>query len=424
MGKKTPVPGTIAGTIEYLMKPILLTLTSFLLYCGLQAQNPAIIQYINRYKVVAIEEMKRSGVPASIKLAQGILETQAGISDLVMRSNNHFGIKCKSSWVGDKVYHDDDARGECFRAYSSDRDSYKDHSDFLKSNQRYAFLFGIDAENYKGWAQGLKKAGYATNPRYWQQLVTYIETYNLNLYTQIALGRRSFNDEDGMYAQYAVPITEPIPAVVLTSERTMAVPVEPIVSVVKSNVPVVQYPEGEFKINNTKVIFAPAGTSLLAVADDQRIRYKHLLNFNELPDDEDILEEGQLIYLQRKRKQGGRELVVATSGEMVYDIAQREGVRLESILDYNHLKEDQELIAGRKIYLQKKAAELAGRETNTGASQASKPTVSYTKHVVQPKETLYAIAKKYNVELANIRQWNKLQDDLIKVGQELLIYKN
>lgn len=411
------------------MKPILLTLTSLIFYCTLQAQNPQIIQYINRYKVVAIEEMKRTGVPASIKLAQGILETQAGVSDLVMRSNNHFGIKCKSTWTGDKVYHDDDASGECFRAYFSDRDSYKDHSDFLKSNQRYAFLFSIDPENYKGWAQGLKKAGYATNPRYWQQLVNYIETYNLNLYTQIALGKRTFDDEDVVYAQYSVPVVaDPVPAVVPASDRNMTTTVQhPALPVVNSSIPVIQYPDGVFRINNAKVMFAPAGTSLLAVADQYRIKYRHLLDFNELPEDEDILPEAQLLYLQRKKKQGTRDVVIAANGEMVYNIAQREGVRLESILDYNDLEEDQALPGGRKIYLQKKAAEKAVHDIQVNEKpvvRENKPATSYTRHVVQPKETLYAIARKYNVAMDNIKQWNNLQDDLIKVGQELRIYKN
>jgi len=409
------------------MKSILLIVTSILFYGPLSAQNPVIIQYINKYKLVAIEEMKRTGVPASIKLAQGILETQAGASDLVLRSNNHFGIKCKSSWTGNKVYHDDDEKGECFRSYTSDRDSYMDHSDFLKNNQRYAFLFNIDAENYKGWAQGLKKAGYATNPRYWQQLVTYIETYHLNLYTQIALGKRTFADEPEMFAAYVTPPAEIIPAVVQTKDRNVTPPVNAPEPVIKESVQVIQYPQGEFRINNTRVLYTPAGTSLLALAEQYRIRYKHLIDFNELPDNEDILAEGQLIYLQRKRKQGAKDMVTASNGEMVYDIAQREGVRLESILQYNNLEEDQELAGGRKIYLQKKSAEKAKHEAAADENivPAGKTrTAQYTKHIVQPKETLYAIARKYNVEMANIRQWNNLQDDLIRIGQELLIYKN
>lgn len=122
------------------------------------AQRPEdVINYIATYKNMAINEMKRTGVPAAIKLAQGIHETEAGKSNLVVRSNNHFGIKCKTSWAGDKVYHDDDARGECFRSYSTPEDSYVDHSDFLRKSTRYAFLFELDPTDYEAWAYGLKK---------------------------------------------------------------------------------------------------------------------------------------------------------------------------------------------------------------------------------------------------------------------------
>ena len=154
-----------------------------------QVRSVAIYEYINTYQELAIEEMKRSGVPASITLAQGILETDAGKSDLVLSSNNHFGIKCKSIWKGEKVYHDDDSKGECFRKYPKAEDSYMDHSDYLRSSTRYASLFKLDAENYKGWAKGLKAAGYATNPRYADILINYIEKYNLNQYTLIAMGK-------------------------------------------------------------------------------------------------------------------------------------------------------------------------------------------------------------------------------------------
>jgi LysM repeat protein len=154
-----------------------------------QLREDAINEYINTYQTLAIEEMKRSGVPASITLAQGILETDAGKSDLVISSNNHFGIKCKSIWKGEKVYHDDDSRGECFRKYPTAADSYSDHSDYLRYSPRYASLFKLDAENYVGWAKGLRAAGYATNPRYAEILINYIEKYNLNQYTLIVIGK-------------------------------------------------------------------------------------------------------------------------------------------------------------------------------------------------------------------------------------------
>jgi len=154
-----------------------------------QLREDAINEYIQTYQTLAIDEMKRSGVPASITVAQGILETDAGKSDLVLSSNNHFGIKCKSIWKGEKVYHDDDMRGECFRKYPSAADSYMDHSDYLRTGTRYASLFKLDAENYKAWARGLRAAGYATNPRYADVLISYIEKYNLNQYTLIAMGK-------------------------------------------------------------------------------------------------------------------------------------------------------------------------------------------------------------------------------------------
>jgi LysM repeat protein len=153
------------------------------------AQRLSVEDYIAQFKDVAINEMKRSGVPASITLAQGILESENGNSELVKKSNNHFGIKCKSNWTGESVTHDDDANGECFRAYTTAGDSYKDHSDFLKANLRYAPLFNLDPTDYAGWARGLKKAGYATNPKYPDLLIKSIEQYNLQQYSLTALNR-------------------------------------------------------------------------------------------------------------------------------------------------------------------------------------------------------------------------------------------
>jgi flagellum-specific peptidoglycan hydrolase FlgJ len=161
------------------------------------AAQPAadIVDYINNYKQLAIDEMQRTGVPASIKLAQGIHETYAGKSDLVLKSNNHFGIKCKATWTGRKVYHDDDARGECFRSYNSSSDSYMDHSNFLKGSDRYSALFQLDPTDYRAWAFGLKKAGYATNSKYSQIIIKLIEDYNLQQYSLIALGRLQPSEE-------------------------------------------------------------------------------------------------------------------------------------------------------------------------------------------------------------------------------------
>lgn len=179
----------------------LISITALLLIMavqGVKAQgsSDAIVAYIKTYADLAIREMQRTGVPASIKIAQGILETGAGTGDLVQRSNNHFGIKCKSSWAGEKVYHNDDEAGECFRKYASAEISYQDHSDYLASQPRYAFLFDHDANDYNAWAWGLKEAGYATNPVYAQTLIKYIEAYALNDLNKIATkGREKDLDE-------------------------------------------------------------------------------------------------------------------------------------------------------------------------------------------------------------------------------------
>src|SRR5689334_3011252 len=157
--------------------------------------NETVLQYIDTYKAIAVAEEQRSGVPASITLAQGIHETMAGTSDLVLQSNNHFGIKCKAGWTGESVSHDDDRKGECFRKYDDPKDSYRDHSDFLKTGQRYAFLFELDPLDYQKWAYGLKKAGYATNPKYPQILIKLIEDYHLQDFTLIAMGKMEAGQE-------------------------------------------------------------------------------------------------------------------------------------------------------------------------------------------------------------------------------------
>lgn len=411
-------------------KVIIFLVTCSMLMHVAFAQNATIIQYINTYKFIAIKEMQRSGVPASIKLAQGILETQAGQSDLVQRSNNHFGIKCKTAWSGDKVYHDDDERGECFRAYATSEESYKDHSDFLKRSTRYAFLFDLNPEDYEGWAKGLKKAGYATNPRYSQQVIKYIEDYNLNLYTQIALGKKTIADENIMYAVNG-PVAAPVITAVssTTNKNYTKTSLHPVRDVQPLKA---VYPQGEFRINDTKVILAAAGTSLLAIAEQYNVKYKHLLDFNEFEEGDDVLDYDQLIYLQRKRKQGATDFHIVQPGEDLYDISQAEGIRFNTLLEYNKLDAESIPQEGQKIYLQKQAAKKAfeNGEQVLLQSEASvfneqvQESSNATKHIVLSKETLYSIAKKYAVGIDQLKIWNSLQSNDLKIGQELLIYKN
>lgn len=167
------------------MKRWYLFLTLFL--AEAQAQSGSVIEeYIRKYQQLAMNEQVRTGIPAAITLAQGLHESGFGNGELALKSNNHFGIKCKPNWQGATTTHNDDALGECFRAYDSVAASYRDHSDFLVTGRRYSFLFNLNVEDYKGWANGLKKAGYATNPKYPQLLIKLVENYNLSEYTIIA----------------------------------------------------------------------------------------------------------------------------------------------------------------------------------------------------------------------------------------------
>lgn len=401
-------------------KKLLIIVSLFASKWSVGQRNDDVINYINTYKDLAIHEMQRSGIPASIILAQGIHETMAGKSDLVLKSNNHFGIKCKDNWLGDKVYHDDDATQECFRSYSSPADSYADHSDFLKNSPRYAFLFKLDPEDYKGWAFGLKKAGYATNNAYSQILIKLIEDYNLEDYTLIALGK--------LPSQQIEVIAGPsAPGVAANTSTGFQEKKQPIVS----NKPV--YPETEFAINRTRVIFAKSGTALLSVARQYDVSLARLLDFNDMLEEE-VLTEDQLLFLQRKRKIGANEFHTVQPGEGLYDICQSEGVRMESLLEYNHLERQDQPAVGEKIYLQasvgtrpKLTSEVMAVSTNVetmGLDSAVTTAASANTHIVQNKETLYSIAKKYGVSIQKLRDWNRLGSKEVRTGQELIIHKD
>lgn len=315
-------------------------------------QNSEIVKkYIDTYKDLAIREMLRTGVPASITLAQGIHESGAGNSKLALSSNNHFGIKCKSNWTGESVKHNDDAKGECFRKYPSPEDSYKDHSDFLKNSARYASLFTLDPEDYSGWANGLKKAGYATNPKYPQVLIKLVEDYQLQDYTLLALGKMN-NSNDS--ATVMVEVIE-----------TAFLPDPP-----KPN----NYSEAVFTINETKVIYAKKGTSFLNIAKKYDIDLSKIFEFNEMKQAE-MTEKDQLVYLARKRKTGNNDFHVVQPGETMYDIAQAEAIRLQSLLELNWLKAGQTAAAGEKLSLKTKSStipRLAMKE-NYSLTQGNEP---------------------------------------------------
>jgi hypothetical protein len=350
--------------------------------------------YINNYKDIAIREMLRTGVPASIKLAQGILESQFGESDLARSSNNHFGIKCKTEWTGEKIFHDDDAKGECFRVYNSVEESYRDHSDFLKTRSHYSFLFQLDPTDHTGWAYGLKRAGYATSKTYPEKLLKVIDDYQLQQYTIQGIAMRNNPSGTGQSNNtisstlpnettnktVTVPAKEKETPPVGTAEpvvqqtanatntTTETAATKPTVLVEKeepaatekvTDTPVVPnkpspYPEGVFTINHTKAIYAREGTSLLALASLHDISLSKLFEFNDISE-MDILDTDRLLFIERKQKKGAADTHEVVTGETLHDVCQKEGIRLDNLLEYNKLKKDSKLTAGQKLYLRSPA---------------------------------------------------------------------
>lgn len=449
------------------MRRLLYLCLALFAFVTANAQTISIEEYIDLYKEIAIKEMIRTGVPASITLAQGIVETENGNSKLVKKSNNHFGIKCKETWTGPSVSHDDDAPGECFRVYSNAVESYIDHSNFLRTRKHYNFLFDLNPEDYKAWAYGLKKAGYATNPAYPALLIKYIEKYNLNDYSLIALGKKNNNEPILAKTEQPVPakpvtttVKEPAttPAVAtvqpqpVVQQAVVTAPQPEVVAVVKKEEPkkeepkreepkkeqpkpavvkaTVQYPNGEFKINETRVVYVTKGTPFLALAQQYNVQLKWLFDFNDLKETE-VLEKDQLVYLQRKRRTGANAVHVVAAGETVYDIAQTQGIRLDALLQLNKMSVTMQPAAGEQLYLQSTAPatpKLAAVVKEVvlqpaAVSEKIEQEKEVIVHTVQPKETLYSISKKYEVSLAQIQQWNQLAGNELKEGTELIIHK-
>jgi len=340
--------------------------------------------YIEMYKNIAISEMQRTGVPAAITLAQGIEESGCGDGDLCKISNNHFGIKCKTEWTGAKVYHDDDLRSECFRSYASAEESFKDHSDFLKTREPYAFLFDLDPKDYIAWAYGLKKAGYATEKDYPSRLIKVIDDYNLNQFSLIALNEKPVIDnssilikqdtdtiarnklankppivdnveiKDTVLGELIIPVRfkkQTSLTTVSTESKEDSVSITtPIANNTSKDLFNSSYPDGVFTINHTKVIFVPKGTSLLSVASKNDIALSSLLSFNEM-DEIDVTNTPQLVFLEKKQTRGSADAHIVKGKETLLEISQKEGVRLDKILEYNKLKRESNVIDGQKILL-------------------------------------------------------------------------
>lgn len=438
-------------TMKTLIEPIAILI---LLSSGIKGlANDAHLTYIAVYKNLAIEEMYRTGIPASIKLAQGVLESNAGRSELATRANNHFGIKCGNKWEGPQHYREDDdwVNGRliksCFRVFNSPEDSYRAHSAFLQNNPRYAFLFDL-GRDYKAWAHGLLKASYATDPHYPIKLINLIERYSLYEYD----GAKPEQDE-------ANPPFSHTPAEVPPIGR------KPVPGEASPN-PVPGTPAPVLSIrylNDIKTTEAGFGESLDMLSKRTRVSNRRILKYNDhINGKNQLLEAGTRVFLQPKRNSyRGKELWhIIEEGEGLYDVSQKYGIKMKALYKRNLIPEGEEPITGSRIKLKGGITDMpptlrnansispvqtneegyleleieARPEVSPGATPEKipventppeietpnfVPTVQY--HEVQQGDTLWNIARRYNLSLDSLRQLNNLISDQIKVGMQLRI---
>ena len=267
-------------------------------------------EYVDQWSSVAIEQMNRYRIPASITLAQGLLESGAGRSELAREGNNHFGIKCHNGWTGPTVYKDDDQRNDCFRSYKTARESYEDHSRFLVNGRRYQSLFSLKMTDYKGWARGLKAAGYATNPKYADRLIEIIEVYKLYEYDKGKVVRGEGDRRDGA------------------------------VNAVMRDV---------YIFNDRYYVLARRGDTYRTIGDDMGVSYRKLAKYNER-DKNDQLEDGEIVWLEKKARKAPKQYKgvphIVQPGESMYSIAQYYGIRLERLYKMNDLGPDYSIRVG------------------------------------------------------------------------------
>lgn len=278
-------------------------------------------EYVEKWKKVAIDQMQQHDIPASITLAQGILESGSGNSELAVKGNNHFGIKCHG-WEGKQMFLDDDEKNECFRVYNHAKESYQDHSDFLKKYDRYKFLFTYEVTDYKSWAHGLKKAGYATNAKYPQLLIDIIEELNLDEFDRVN-----------------IPNTKKGHRLIAESNNTT--------NSLKAH-------QVFMHENKVKFVVAKNGDTFYKIAKEFGMNIKQLARYNDFSAEKDVLEEGDIIYIQPKKRGNifkNKEITVS-SNMSVEELSQTTAVRAKSIRRLNDITGDnQQLSAGMKVTL-------------------------------------------------------------------------
>lgn len=354
------------------MKRILLLLAVAALFLS-ATKNPR-QAYIDRYYPLAVQEMLRTGVPASITLAQALLESGAGLSPLATRANNHFGMKCHNDWTGEKYYQDDDRADDCFRVYPSVADSYRAHSDFLRGRERYRALFALDPTDYQGWAKGLRRAGYATDPNYANKLITLIEDFQLYRYDEMTdadlpSGMTPEPAEEPAEEPAAGPKAEPQPQETPARELPVVVvpPTVPRVSVPPQQEPgqprtapgaetvSLSLSREIYTMNGARYVRVIEGETWASLAAEYRFSVKQLLRFNDL-DTAIALRPGMVVYLDRKKPQaepGYGKYEVERDGMTLWDISQMFGIQLSKLRLYNAFRGNAPLEAGDTVILRK-----------------------------------------------------------------------
>ncbi|RQP14192.1 MAG: LysM peptidoglycan-binding domain-containing protein [Chryseobacterium sp.] len=324
-------------------------------------------QYIQRFAAYAVEEMELYKIPASITLAQGLLETAGGQSRLAQEAKNHFGIKCKENWTGRTITHTDDAPNECFRAYDTPRDSYRDHSLFLATRKFYASLFTLDPKDYKAWAYGLKTAGYATNARYAPALISKIEKYRLYEFDHVStamVGEKllamypDLKNDAVFLAQYGgtKQTSAPEPTIKVayqpTSYAQQQQTVARKVAEAKSKAPLEDMLVKNHPNGGLRFVIVPEPMDLSQIAKKFNISQNRLMKYNELSGTR--LNKNQLVFLDNKKKSAKQKTYNAQAGESMYDIAQKFAMRLDHLYTKNRMAYGDQPVAGQVIYLDAK----------------------------------------------------------------------
>jgi LysM repeat protein len=304
----------------------------------INAQQTTVEEYIKKWEDVAVLQMIEHGIPASITMAQGILESGYGNSMLAVKANNHFGIKCHD-WRGASILKDDDKRNECFRKYDNAGASYEDHSAFLTGRSRYDFLFDLDDKDYKAWAKGLKKAGYATNPKYPHLLIDLIEKHELyKLDEKINFDEFEPEEKNTKSDQPSLAMISP--------KDQLDNPESKLVTSNKHDIFINQ--------NRTKYVVAKSGDTFYQIAKEFGFHLRQLNNWNDFPNTKDILVDGDIVYIMPKRNKSknGITRVEVEANQELWEVSQAHGIKLKSLMQLNNIDSpDLEMSKGDIVFL-------------------------------------------------------------------------